>query len=347
MVSLNQGTSGMRCAPQRPCQRSKLGFTLVELLVVIAIIGILVSLLLPAVQSAREAARRMQCSNNFRQVGLAMHNYHTSNNVFPPGTTHHSSANFEGWSWAIRILPMLEQSNILNKIDFADDGFVGSTNANNQKLMHGAAVSVYQCPSSPCPKFRSSDAWNLTHEIHIGSMVGIAGAIGTSDKRHDNFAEPWKNHAWNGVLHAHSTTRIDDIRDGTTNVIMVGETSDWGVHPSNPGGRYDCRGMFPHGWWIGADRPSATQSAADQRVFNTTVINTRPLGTKFCDDADHATSSDAGTNFDNQVPIQAAHPGGAFLLFCDGSVQFLSNSIDFNLFKLLAIRDSREVKQWQ
>lgn len=77
------------------------------------------------------------------------------------------------------------------------------------------------------------------------------------------------------------------------------------------------------------------------------MINTRPLGTKICDDADYASASSVGTNFDNQVPIQSAHPGGAYLLFCDGSVHFLSDSIDFDLFKLLAIRDSGRWKQWQ
>ena len=316
---------------------------------VIAIIGILVSLLLPAVQSAREAARRMQCSNNFKQVGLALHTYHTFNGAFPPGTTDHPTPNYEGWSWAISILPQLEQSNILNKIDFSEDGFVGSTNQNNKDLMNGAFVAIYNCPSSPCPKFRNSDAWNVGHDIHIGSMVAIAGAIGdpNNDPRHDTFPEQWKNHAWNGVLHAQSDTRIDDIKDGTTNVVMVGETSDWGSHPTKPGEHYDCRGMFPHGWWIGADRQSPATPANDRRVFNTTVINTRPLGTKVCDDADYATASNVGTNFDNQVPIQSAHPGGAFLLFADGSVHFLSISLDFDLFKLLAIRDSGEVKQWQ
>ena len=189
----------------------------------------------------------------------------------------------------------------------------------------------------------------VNHRIHIGSMVGIAGAIGdpTADTRHDTFPEQWKNHAWNGVLFAHSNVRVADIKDGTTNVIVVGETSDWGRHPADPVRPYDCRGMFPHGWWIGADRESPSQAAPDRRVFTTTVINTRPLGTKICDDADFATSSNVGTNYDNQIPIQSAHPGGAFLLFGDGSVHFLSESLDFDLFKLLAIRDSREVKQWQ
>jgi prepilin-type N-terminal cleavage/methylation domain-containing protein len=338
-------THGHALSNRTPGSRA---FTLVELLVVIAIIGILIALLLPAVQAAREAARRMQCSNNFKQVGLALHNYHSTYGVFPPGTTHHSSTNYEGWGWGVRLLPYMEQANVFDRIDFGDDGFVGSTNSNNKTLMNGTSVPMYTCPSSPCPQFRGSDAWNQGHDINIGTMVGIAGAIGdpTNDPRHDNSSNQWANHAWNGVLHAHSRVSIATIRDGTTNVFMVGETSDWGRHPSNPGQEYDCRGMFPHGWWIGADRQSPESAAGDARVFTTTVINTRPLGTKVCEGANFANASSAGTNYDNQVPIQAAHTGGAFLLFCDGSVHFLSESIDFDLFKLLAIRDSGQVKSW-
>ncbi len=331
---------------KHPIAHRSHGFTLVELLVVIAIIGILIALLLPAVQGARESGRRIQCGNNFKQVGVAMHVYHTANGKFPKGTTNHTSTNYEGWSWAISILPYLEEDSTLNKIDFSDDGFVGSTNQNNKTLMNGAIIPVFGCPSSPCPQFQLE--WNAGHNIHIGTMVAIAGAIGdlSGDDRHDTFAETWKNHAWNGVLHAHSETSIKDIKDGTTNVFMVGETSDWGRSPSNPDSPYDCRGMFPHGWWIGADRQAPDKPAGDRRVFNTTVINTRPLNSKVCDTADYANASHAGTNYDNQVPIQSAHLGGAHLLFSDGSVHFLAETIEFDLYKMLAIRDSGQPKKW-
>ena len=329
-------------------QRQRAAFTLVELLVVIAIIGILVSLLLPAVQSARESARRIQCANNFKQVGLALHNYHTLNGAFPQGTTDHETPNYEGWGWGIRILPYIEQNNAFDKIDFSEDGFVGSTNSNNKDLFDNLFIPMYWCPSSPCPKFYAGDAWN-ERPINVGCMVGIAGAVGdpTGDTRHDTGQPPDRTHAWNGVLFAHSNVRIADIRDGTTNVIVVGESSDWGRRADDPTVRFDCRGMFPHGFWIGADRQSPTQIAPDKRVFTTTVINQRPLNTKVCDLGQFGKTNKAGHNYDNQTPVQSAHPGGAYLLFGDGSVHFLSETIEFDLFKLLAIRDSGEVKQWQ
>jgi prepilin-type N-terminal cleavage/methylation domain-containing protein len=329
--------------------RRKSGFTLVELLVVIAIIGILIALLLPAVQAARAAARRIQCSNNFKQVGLGLHNYHSTHSTFPQGTTDHPTSNYEGWSWAIRILPYLEQGAAFDLIDFGEDGFVGSTNQHNKDLLNGTFVGTYWCPSSPCPQFYSNDAWNGNHDINTGCMVGIAGAIGasTGDARHDTTSDPSRNHAWNGVLFAHSQVRIASIRDGTTNVMVVGETSDWGRRTGFPDEQYDCRGMFPHGFWIGADRTEPTVIADDKRVFNTTVINQRPLNTKVCDLGQFGKANKPGHNYDNQTPVQSAHVGGAFLLFADGSVHFLGESIDFDLFKLLAIRDSGEVKSWQ
>ena len=321
------------------------GFTLIELLVVIAIIGILIALLLPAVQAAREAARVAHCANNFKQVGLAMHNYHDAFDCFPQGTTHHWSTNYEGFGWGLRLLPFMEQKPPFERIDFTDDGFCGSAPVNGRGV-DGVVIPVYRCPSSPCPPLVSN--WNGAMRMHAGTLVAIAGAIPDFSGKNRTDPSSWPpeyQHAWNGVLFAHSNVRMGDISNGTSNVVCVGETSDWGSHPSNPGRDYDCRGMFPHGFIIGADRPAPHRPAPDRRVFTTTVINTRPLGSKICVGAQYANASSGGTNYDNNIPIQSAHLGGAHLLFTDGSVQFLSESIKFDLFKLLAIRDSGVVKE--
>ena len=330
------------------------GFTLVELLVVIAIIGVLIALLLPAVQSAREAARKSACANNFRQVGLAVQNFESANRALPAGTTSHESLNNEGYSWVVRLLRYLEGGNIYDQIDFNDDGYVGTTSEANQVLMEGTVVQSFTCPSSPLPLFTT--AWNDGYRVHVGSMVGIAGAIPpnyesipSEQRRFDALslfaAGASIGHAWNGVFFAHQGITTRQISDGLSHVMCVGETSDVGFYEGRPDLPYDCRGMFPHGWWIGADRDRFEGWTGDRRIFNTTYINSRPLGTKFCAGGSNGNRDSEGTNFDNNVPIQSAHPGGAHVLLCDGSVHFLTESIEFELFKWLAIRDSGELKQ--
>ena len=336
-------------------------FTLVELLVVITIIGILIALLLPAVQAAREAARRTQCCNNFRQVGVALHNYHQSSNCFPPGTTRASMANYQGFAWGTRILPYLEKSSVFDRINWRDNGWVG-TSPSNAAVVGLVTVPAYNCPSSPCPHLREGgNPPTIPCTVQIGDMVGIAGAIGyqtlggeaISDTRCDTLSSmtyAYNQHAWNGVLFPNVAVTMADIRDGSSNVMMVGETSDWG-HTTAAGFNdpFDCRGMIPHGWLIGAYR-LANQSPEtgwwDPRVFNTTTINTHPLNSKICDPG-FVGNDPSAMNYDNNAPIQSAHPGGAHVLFCDGSAHFISEIINFNLFKLLAVRDSGQMKPWE
>ena len=332
------------------------GFTLVELLVVITIIGLLVGMLLPAVQAARKAGRRAQCMNNFKQVGLALQGYMVSFGYFPPGTTSAPMPNYEGFGWGSQILPYLEQKPLFDQIKFNDNGYVGSS-PSNSRVVGNMVVPVYNCPSSPCPHM-VSDYGNV--RVQIGDMVGIAGAIGytdasgnvVSDVRMDplNIGTP-NRHAWNGVLFPYSNIAMSDIRDGSSNVMIVAETSDWGQQAGYPGQNFDCRGMYPHGWLEGADRLADQVSyppgdGADYRVFNTTTINTHPLYSKICDEG-QANNLPTGTNYDNNLPIQSAHLGGAFVLLCDGSVHFFAQSMNFNLFKQLAVRDSGLVKAWQ
>lgn len=327
--------------------RRRSGFTLIELLIVIAIIGILIAMLLPAVNGVREAARKTQCANNFKQVGLALQSYHEAKGSFPPGTTHHTSPNLEGFSWCVWILPFMEQQNVFDRIDFSDDGWVGSSPPNAIAVAN-VNIDTFNCPSSPATRMLKYDPAATTYEPYqIGDMVGIAGAIIPGDDRADPVSYlPANRHAWNGVLFGGGTVKFSHIRDGATNVMMVGETSDWGRNPGLPGQVYDCRGQFPAGWMMGADRQKPDTAAPDRRVFNTTIINTHPLGSKVCDGGQNPDFS-VGHNYDNNTPIQAAHPGGAHVLFCDGSVHFLPESIDFDLLKLLAVRDSGEVKNWK
>jgi prepilin-type N-terminal cleavage/methylation domain-containing protein/prepilin-type processing-associated H-X9-DG protein len=337
--------------------RKLAGFTLVELLVVIAIIGVLVALLLPAIQAAREAARRSQCQNNFKQVGLALQSYHAAQKRFPPGTTGSPVGNNEGWAWGAWILPYIEGGTLYAQVDFKSDGFIVSTSEQNRRWMRTGSLATYRCPSMDAP-LRASNEWNGPDSVDVGSMVGIAGALPpnasslpASAYRWDAAAmNPATAHlatAWNGVLFPSSKVTIGQMTDGTSNVFAVGETSGNTVYDGHPEVNFDCRGGYPHGWWEGADRTELEGWGGDIRAFNTTYIAYRPLGTKVCNGGPVGHYRTEGTNYDNQVPVQSAHVSGAHVAFCDGSVQFLLDSIDFDIYRLLAIRDSDQTKAWR
>ncbi len=197
------------------------GFTLVELLVVIAIIGTLVSLLLPAVQSAREAARRMSCSNNERQIAIALLNYHDSFRAFPPGT-------IGGWghSWAANILPQLEQQALSEGIPWADGPNWYATDPDSLYLQDLARVQLpaFRCPSQPGPKQMS---WSGITNRYATNYLGNAGG----DVMIDDFAAlpqidmsrsngvMFANHCYNSW----KTTRMADILDGTSSTFLIGE----------------------------------------------------------------------------------------------------------------------------
>jgi len=128
--------------------RQSQGFTLVELLVVIAIIGILIGMLLPAVQQVREAARRIQCANNVRQSSLAILSFESANSRFPAGWTSQNESNLlPGWAWSAQLLPFIEKTNLADQIDFND-----SITSSNNSLVHQQVVSAYLCPSDPDPE---------------------------------------------------------------------------------------------------------------------------------------------------------------------------------------------------
>ena len=207
------------------------GFTLIELLVVIAIIAVLIALLLPAVQQAREAARRSSCQNNLKQIGLALHNYHDTFNLFPMGyidVVALSGGNNGGWSWQAQILPQLEQGNIFEQIDFRyrphGIGISGPGDINH--LMVQTPLPVFSCPSDPKEP---------TDSIHNTGSVGrhdnlatssYCGVIGPFDAAACNAARaPMGRHI--GMFVANNCRKMGNLIDGTSNTIAVGEVT-WG-----------------------------------------------------------------------------------------------------------------------
>jgi prepilin-type N-terminal cleavage/methylation domain-containing protein/prepilin-type processing-associated H-X9-DG protein len=188
-------------------RRSRLGFTLVELLVVIAIIGVLVALLLPAVQAARESARRMQCSNNVKQLGLGMHNYHDAMGAFPP-----ARVNGPQYSAHALLLPFIEQQNIADRIDYKL-----SWNHANNALARGTLVPTFTCPSDPQQDVPLGWAGN-NYRINQGS--NILFGLPPTDPSDGNYGMP----APNGVALLDQRITFASVTDGTSN------TACWSEH---------------------------------------------------------------------------------------------------------------------
>jgi len=189
-------------------KRDRSGFTLVELLVVIAIIGVLVALLLPAVQAAREAARRSSCSNNLKQIGLSLHNYHDTYLSFPPGwidTDGVGSNSGRLHAWSTFILPFMEENNIYENIAVDFGSATSPANVNGA----GATIDGYRCPSSILPDTDHNGYGTTNYNCSIGNG--------------------WQNQDFGGVFRGNSKIKFRDITDGSNNTIMVAEVEG----PSN------------------------------------------------------------------------------------------------------------------
>lgn len=336
------------------------GFTLIELLVVIAIIAVLIALLLPAVQQAREAARRSQCKNNLKQVGLALHNFHDTYLRFPPGGANdmqpfgNASGPSWGSSWKVYILPYIDQAPVYMRWDLTS-GNSGYVNANNLDLVNGLTLGVYACPSSSITPF----AWNGRTKMRT-SYTGTAGAYNVTAGSATNknpfnvgiqqgccngtgsFASE------NGLLYAGSKTNMRDVTDGTSNTFIVHEESDYlrdaaGVPIAASKDYLNSSGIY--GWTMGSAHALNQMQTGwgDGRHFNCSTvrygINTRGLSGTAAD----GTNSDVGANF----PISSQHVGGAHVLMTDGAVRFLSQNLNFDtLLRLAAKADNDPIGEF-
>jgi prepilin-type N-terminal cleavage/methylation domain-containing protein len=321
-------------------------FTLVELLVVIAIIGILVAMLLPAVQSARESARRMQCSNNVKQISLALLAYHAQHSTLPQGAAYYWRA-----SWQVPILPNLEQSNLESKLNYTEGSYpFWNTNnngsPNNHTLLANFAPPYLFCPSSDLPKFSE---WS-SRKIATSNYVGISGAVTDAATFTDPTgrgrcaAGPYGYSCSNGVLVPNMFINTASIRDGTSNTLLIAEQSDWIRNAS--GNNIDRRSSYFHGAWIGAGSPgwpvngTWNDASGEARYYNCATLR-YPIGHK-TDAGPGAAGMQDGSGATN-MPVQSAHAGGVMAARCDGSVAFLASGIDWLTQRHLAIRDDGQV----
>ena len=284
---------------------SRAAFTLVELLVVIAIIGILVALLLPAVQAAREAARRTECSNNFKQIGLALLNYEGTFKQFPLG----NRGGITVANWRVHIFPFMELNTTYDQVNLLN--VEASTVLNTQ-------LKAWQCPST--------DYGSIGQFVpcYIGVMGaypdpnGLAGR--TFNSNYGGF------YAGNGMLLPNEATRIASCTDGTSNVIIVAEQA---AKVSN----IDLRNRY-HSPWGGCTFTGRVSSQP-------TPTDSWGMGLTSLAYAINSKLSAAGSDnvYDASTIINSSHPGGAQVLFVDGSVHFISQQDDFFNTQKLCVRD--------
>lgn len=344
----SSGPTSKTASPRSPFSRhsGQRGFTLIELLVVIAIIAILIALLLPAVQQAREAARRTQCKNNLKQLGLALHNFHDTYGRFPPGGAQDQEpfgtlATGSGWgsSWKVYILPYVDQAPIFSKWQFSGSSS-GYTHAGNMALTNGLIIAAYRCPSSSMPE-RYAASNNGGAIQMITSYTGTSGGYsdtGATNKAPFNVAQSsgYGMGSANGLIFANSQTKFRDCVDGTSNTFIVHEESDHLRDANNqpiPGSYTAITSQGPHGWTMGTGTSSVGTSYTD-RTFNCSTIryriNQRGLPNS------GATSHNTGRN----IPMSSQHVGGAHVLMTDGAVRFLSENMNFDtLVRLASIND--------
>lgn len=312
---------------EEPKMTKRRGFTLVELLVVIAIISLLVALLLPAVQQAREAARRTQCRNQLKQIGLALHNYHDIANVFPPGWVYDphraaSSAPTNCWGWGAMILPHLDQSVLYNQLNMEQGFFAGLDSAGQNSSsgttgLESTRLSLFRCPSDTGSEQVRSGTFSSGPVMNYGARSNYPGVNGGLLL---DFM-PLTDHG--GVFGENSHRGLQDMLDGSSNCVMVGERAWKEVNGTGTG---------TSGLWAGTRSGTPGSQLANGVAFavGTCVVpmnvspitSENPLGSGVSDGAWH--------NFSSQ------HPQGAHFVFGDGSVRFIYDLIDYQVYGRLA-----------
>lgn len=331
------------------------GFTLIELLVVIAIIAILIALLLPAVQQAREAARRTQCKNNLKQFGLAMHNYHDAHSMFPLGA---SAREGSGYAFNdcfhnanVMLMPFFEQANLAQMVDPLVSW------ENQSAVVARTVIASFVCPSAASPNPIVSEAFQAASAAE-GWSVG--GTHGLSTYLYSRGA----GHRWcrdgrqvpvteRGIFDINMASRIRDVTDGTSNTIAMGEGtagSRWSVC-EGPGCTTPAVNPITQGTptaktgWI-VPQPNDDQHRAMLGAFTSIFGSTADRMNKIPvtdTNVSRASLDSCAADGDSTSNYRSDHVGGAHFLMADGSTHFISENIDIGVFRALSTRGNGEV----
>ena len=301
---------------------SRPAFTLVELLVVIAIIGVLVALLLPAVQAARESARRSQCSNNLKQIGLAVLNYESNLRILPPGAfwAYDPKDHPIKGSILLHILPYMEQQALYDQFDFRIFNLETQTMPRTFSDLAGTHIAAYRCPTDNSPKKFGN--------LSLTNYGASRGSTRVENNPASACSHPFMSFATNaysdevlnipgpfsrmGVVNGVSM-RLSDITDGLSNTIFFGET------------RPNCSVHFSQGW----------ARSNNGCGYATTII---PINYDSCDRTATRPTCNRFDNWNTEVGFKSLHPGGCMFSFGDGSVRFMSAGIDHQNYQYLGNR---------
>ena len=353
-----------------PIQRSsriRSGFTLVELLVVIAIIGMLIALLLPAVQAAREAARRMQCQNHLKQITLAVHNHHDTKGTLPAECSFNTTDRELlpiGMNWRVRILPFVEQQNVANIVDLNDSEVAAGSPLALKDLARyrwsNSRIPFYLCPSNGKaeadiqPTFDDNGTTKTKYTTHYYGVPGALGIIPGTTNSYYSVANTMAAysamggrvvvgpHADNGVIIINGRLTLGSITDGTSNTFLIGEISwnDFGGHYEWSRGSVNSAAGVPmvsakgiaYDWALNYGKNKETTDTLEKTFL---LPNGTPDTQKYPVKGQNTAGCGVGGFGSN-------HPGGCFFAFCDGSVRYVNETISSDALLGQASRDGSE-----